>query len=871
MYIIYEVKAAVERRADNEGDNDDQQQLLGDVLGKEIEMNLYPYQSRMEMLLRSGRSIILQAPTGAGKTRAALFPFLEGWRNDPAAFPHQCIYVVPMRVLANQFEAEYHRIVADYSQRFGLMNEVRIQTGTRSEDRKFEADLIFTTLDQALSSFLTIPYSLSNRQTNVNAGAIIGSYLVFDEFHLFPVDEHGNGALATTLQILQMLKGITPFVLMTATFSKPMLSRLAELLDAEVVTLDEDEVAALPSQQNKRRVYQYCPKTLTSEAVIEDLIGKKRRRVIAICNTVDRAQQLAIDLKSDSRLTGARIELLHSRFYTSDRDEREERIRREFGEGRAAQSDLPIILVATQVVEVGLNITSDVLHTELAPAAALVQRAGRCARFPGESGDVRIYELPLNENGAREYAPYHDDGQQAICERTREALQSLLPAEGQALRYHQELDLVDAAHGSADEQLLETLRQQRHILNNKIIEALKTQRRNLASELIRDVDTRTVIIHPDPTETTVPNPYRFQGIGLRPGQIVRWYDAVWERAYELELDWIAKIAQPEESDEKAEDSEQRRRIKTSWSHVLRPTTDPKDRSAHKSDLWSVGYMIALHPALVQYSADLGLRLSPGTESAPMSNVLPSTRNREEFGPLRHESYSEHIAGLYQYYQRRQRGRTAAMRHRFEQRYGLQHDVLDRAIRLMFAVHDLGKLDTVWQLWAHRWQSRVAQIRKQPALAFTDDYMAAHTDFDAQNTEEVRAHNQTQPKRPKHAAESARAARDLIAAVSDGNEALRAALMSAIICHHSPQLRTDHGPFKPAAAAKGAFYEAMRVVELFDDQSLRASGARIDWKGFGSEEGLSEDIIRADHTSEILLYLFLVRILRMADQESQRHL
>lgn len=830
-------------------------------------MGLYPYQERIDELLRAGRSVILQAPTGAGKTRAALFPFLDGWRNSPSAFPRQCIYAVPMRVLANQFEVEYRAVVADYANRFGLLSKVSIQTGARPEDRRLEADLVFTTIDQALSSFLTIPYSLGNRQVNLNAGALIGSYLVFDEFHLFPVDESGNGALATTLQLLQMLKGVTPFMLMTATFSSTMIKRLATLLDAETITLSPEEVAAIPSQQGKRRSYRFFATPLSAEAIIADLQAHHRRRVIAICNTVERAQDLAGKLRTDSRLAGVRIELLHSRFYSRDRNAKEDRIRKEFGEDRAAQSDKAMILVATQVVEVGLNITCDALHTDLAPAAAIIQRAGRCARFAGEEGDVYVYELPLNEKGELDYAPYFDEEQRPICERTREALQIQLPPEGRVLSYHDELALVDAAHSDYDEQLLVTLQERQHTLSERIEEAFRTQQRNLAPELIRDVDTRTVLIHADPTETTLPNPYRYEGIGLRPNQLRRWYDAVRQHAWDLGLDWLAKIGQSKEVEDITESAEQRRRIVTTWQ-ALPPSTQDADIRAHKSDLWSSGYMVALNPALVQYSAKLGLVLLPGDAPASESPQVQAKSGREEYGPIRHESYAEHIAGLYRVYVRNHRERTAAVRHRLEQRFKLGEGTLDRAIRLMFAVHDLGKLDQAWQSWAHRWQARVAQLRQQPELAFQTGYMAAHTDYDSQDALERKAQSEIRPPRPNHAAESARAGRDLIAAVSAGNDSLHTALISAIICHHSAHLRTDHGSFMPAMGAKPAFYDAMREVGLFDDGRLRASGARVAWGGFKAEEGLSEDRIRTSCTADVLLYLFLVRVLRLCDQGSQ---
>lgn len=834
-------------------------------------MALYPYQERIDSLLRAGRSVILQAPTGAGKTRAALFPFLDAWRDDPAAFPRQCLYAVPMRVLANQFEAEYRHTVATYSTRFGLLKDVKLQTGARPEDRRFAGDLIFTTIDQALSSFLNIPYSLGNRQANLNAGALIGSYLVFDEFHLFPVDKSGNGALATTLQVLQMLKGITPFVLMTATFSSTMIARLAALLDAEPVTLTREEIAALPSQQSKRRVYRFCDEPLQAEAVIGDLLANRRRRVIAICNTVDRAQALAGALQDDPRLVDVRVGLLHSRFYTCDRNAKEERIRQEFGEGRAAQAESPLILVATQVIEVGLNITCDILHTELAPAAAIIQRAGRCARFADESGEVVVYELPRNESGELDYAPYHEEGgARPICERTREALQAQLPSEGRSLAYHDELALVDMAHSSYDEQLLATLQERQHALGEQIAQALRTQQRNLAPELIRDIDNRTVFVHANPTEATVPNPYRYEGIGLRPNQLRRWYDAVWQHAWDQGLDWIAKIALSEEAAGGSEGAEQGRQITTSWGLVLRPTTDPKEQREQKTALWGAHAIIALNPALVQYSDALGLILAPGAAPADESPQAARKGGREEYGPIRRESYAEHIAGLYHFYLRHQRDRTAAARRRLEQRFGMSDGALDRAIRLMFAVHDLGKLDQAWQVWAHRWQARVAQLRQQPEIAFAPDYMAAHTDFDSADARERKAQGEIRPPRPPHAAESARAGCKLIAAVAEGNDSLHAALMSAIICHHSAHLRGDHGSFTPAAGAKAAFHDAMRAVGLYDDQALRASGARVAWAGFKAAEDLSEDLINIGRSADVLLYLFLVRILRLCDQGSQEH-
>lgn len=837
-------------------------------------MSLYDFQLKVDAYVRAGRSVIVQAPTGSGKTRAALFPFLDGWRNNPADVPRQCIYAVPLRTLANQFEHEYKAIVEHYRTSHGLgeVGQVSIQTGPRPEDRRFEADLIFTTIDQLLSSFLTIPYSLSNRQANLNAGAIIGSYLVLDEFHLFPIDENGNGALATTLHILKMLKGITPFVLMTATFSAQMLEKLCTELDAVAITLTSEEIMKIPSQQGKQRLYRYAAEALTPAAVATDFVQHKRKRAIAVCNTVDRARQVAAELQAEASLEGARIEVLHSQFYASDRAIKEQDIRREFGEDRNQYTWEPTILIATQVIEVGLNITCDVLHTEMAPASAIVQRAGRCARFAGESGAVLVYDVPLNDAGYPNYAPYIDsaarrgsqeidvEGQSRLCERTQAAFAELPPA-GKTLTYHDELALVNKAHALFDERLLATLHDNRHVLRTDIEDVLRQQDRTAARDLIRDVDSRTVIVHPNPDETTIPNPYRFEGMSVRRSALLGWFTRVQERATELEVGWIVKIPLSEETiDAQAEEPEQRRQLKTQWDRPVGDVREACRQIASRS-------LVVVNPALVQYDIRLGFRFEDGT-SAPVSPTAPRGKANDDFGPIQRETYAQHIHGLYRVYVKKLRDCTAATRHRLEQQYSLAPGTLDQVIRLMFAVHDLGKLDQVWQQWAHNWQQKVSELRGVD-LSIQQDYMAAHTDYDSSDPVEWQANKKTRPIRPPHAAESARAARELLKTMTDDCDALYVALMTAIMCHHSATIRTKHGPFTPTQHARTAFLEALKCVDLHTPEVIAAS-ADIGRERFTADDDLSENIITVEHEQEVVLYLFLARVLRLCDQRSQEH-
>src|SRR5258708_10250379 len=255
-------------------------------------MALFSYQQCVFDALREHKPVVLQAPTGAGKTRASLYPFLHACaRPEAIELPGQCIYSVPLRTLANQFVHEYHSTVQDYRQQYNLqaLQRVSLQTGERPQDPRFESDLLFTTIDQTLSSFLSIPYALSTSLANFNAGAILGSYLVFDEFHHFPMNRDGSGAFATTMHVLRILGSLTPWTLMTATFSRTLLSGLCKLLDAVEISPATTSFDDIPSQQGKERSFSVREKPLYASYVWDDMQENNRQRVLAICNTVDRA------------------------------------------------------------------------------------------------------------------------------------------------------------------------------------------------------------------------------------------------------------------------------------------------------------------------------------------------------------------------------------------------------------------------------------------------------------------------------------------------------------------------------------------------------------------------------------------------------
>lgn len=848
-------------------------------------LGLYPYQAKVKTLLHAGRPVILQAPTGSGKTRAALAPFIEAFIDlPPDRFPKQCLYAVPMRVLATQFEHEYRSLAESYERRFRRRLDVRIQTGERPDDPELMGDLVFATLDQVLSSALGVPYSLSAGKANVNVGAVLGSYLVFDEFHLFPPQ-----ATQATLQLLRLFGRFVPFVLMTATFSATMLQEVAQLLGAEPILVSVDEVARIETQEGKR------PRKSRRFAVREtpikanDVLVAHDRRSVAVGNTVDRALDLyqslveagcrpvpvthpalsplydylrrAASPDEHRRLLAQAVDtlrqemadapentnwvmLLHSRFERPHRQVKEAFLRAECGpqeEEKGMQWQIPrLIVVATQVVEVGLDITSQALHTELAPAASIIQRAGRCARYPGEQGQVYVYPAPERDDGQPNYAPYLSKEEKTICERTWEALRE---REGQVLDFDGEQEVVNFAHQEADRAALQAMREDEGRLWDLIHGGLVQGETSVRPELIRQVDSRTLIIYDAPDGLTEENPFRYEGFSLWHGTLRGAVEAhsraphsrasLLEQAEALGLPWALRypVVRKDEEDSRAP---------TAY-HWL----DVADADDISSSLF-----FAVHPALVSYDAAQGFRLDvPGDGQYRSPEAIRRSSNRENYSYAL-ESYPQHIGAMGRVFEQRFRHRLIWNASRLQ-----EHGPLETAVRLALALHDVGKLQAQWQQWAANYQKQVS--------GEVPPFLVAHTLSETEEHRQIA--RRVRPKRPKHAGEGAFASARILWEALDGrnHRDLYHAAVTAIARHHSPSLR-EADPYRLHPQAVDAVAGALAAV---GDGAWRAWAQ---WLIAESETpNLEKRLLNEESSWEgWLLYFLIVRTLRLCDGLSQ---
>ncbi|MFF5488784.1 CRISPR-associated helicase Cas3' [Streptomyces virginiae] len=116
------------------------------------------------------------------------------------------------------------------------------------------------------------------------------------------------------------------------------------------------------------------------ERLLQPVLDGGEGCVLVVCNTVGEAQNTYTHLRAlvGEQAGAGDLQLLHARFPADVREERTQRVTS--GMGRWGPRPRRRVIVATQVVEQSLDLDADVVISDLAPLALLLQRAGRCWR-----------------------------------------------------------------------------------------------------------------------------------------------------------------------------------------------------------------------------------------------------------------------------------------------------------------------------------------------------------------------------------------------------------------------------------------------------------------------------------------------------------
>ena len=372
----------------------------------------YDYQRR---LADEGLPELLEVPTGCGKTMAVVLAWLWRRRYDPdpsvrAATPRRLVYVLPQRVLVEQVAAS----VREWLESLGLASEVHTailmggegaQSGAWRLSPEGDAILI-ATQDMALSGALNRRYGTSRWSWPIDFGLLNNDCAwIFDEVQLM-----GPG-LTTSRQLEGLRRALGTAVGCTSTWMSATVSEDAmktvdlPQIECRLGLESGDREGHLSTRLNAARCVSRVA-TESKDSYVSDVSNaiagahQAGTRTIAVFNTVRRATEAKAELDKRARAgeVDAEIVLVHSRFRHQDR---QAHLARAIADVDPAGPG--VIVVTTQVLEAGVDITSDVLFTEAAPWSSVVQRAGRCNRDGTSADPLLLWAAPPSA------APYEDD------------------------------------------------------------------------------------------------------------------------------------------------------------------------------------------------------------------------------------------------------------------------------------------------------------------------------------------------------------------------------------------------------------------------------------------------------------------------------
>lgn len=352
---------------------------------------------------------MLRIPTGFGKTAGVVLPWLfhRVIRGD-LGWPTRLVFCLPMRVLVEQTAAA----IQAWIERAGGGADAHVLMGgveaDRWELRPERPAVLVGTQDMLLSRAVNRGYGEGRARWPMTFGLVSQDALwVLDEVQLMDV------GLATSAQLAAFREDdrarrarVRPAFTwwMSATLQPAWLETVdmreaARALGEGAVRIPEQERRGGLWEVNKRIEVADAG----SEAELARMISGRHAAgtlTLVVVNQVQRAVAVmqAIEDACHEKRGRARVRragapevrLVHSRFRGAERAGWAAAF---LSRGACQAEALPAagrIVVATQVVEAGVDVSARLLVTDLAPWSSLVQRFGRCARYEGESGEIVV-------------------------------------------------------------------------------------------------------------------------------------------------------------------------------------------------------------------------------------------------------------------------------------------------------------------------------------------------------------------------------------------------------------------------------------------------------------------------------------------------
>lgn len=406
------------------------------------------------LAVQTGRSgVMVATPTMA--TSNALFTRTRDWlRNVTEAGAPVSLFLAHSKASLYEEATRLRRIVPGLrsigEDEPASQDEVVAHQWLAGRKKGILSSVAVGTVDQVLFMALQAKHSMLRHL------GLASKVVVIDEAHAY--DAYMSTYLARALEWLGAY-GV-PVVLLSATLPHDIKAKLVAAYAKGLRVQDVDPDSIAPTGQaypvitlaGESDIVTCMPEEPSAQQTVRvdtvedhqdhltDILQTVRDEggcLLILCNTVARAQEA---FRHAQLIVGDAARLLHARFTSDDRVEREQELIHELGPSSSRDSGRPHcrVVVATQVVEQSLDLDFDAMVTDIAPMDLLLQRCGRVHRHmrpeadrPLWARDPAVLVRGILRAGTEDHPPEFGREQEAVYPR------ALLLSTSALLRLHQ--------------------------------------------------------------------------------------------------------------------------------------------------------------------------------------------------------------------------------------------------------------------------------------------------------------------------------------------------------------------------------------------------------------------------------------------------
>lgn len=364
---------------------------------------------------------LVTAPTGAGKTDF----LLRRCRG-------RVFYTLPFQASIN---AMYDRIKGDLSDTDAQVYLLHAASNLKVKDGTVEESIMQRHVGASVK--VLTPHQMASVVFGIKgyeamAMDLRGCDVILDEIHTY-----SDVMQSIVLRIIEILVALDCRVHVgTATMPTVLYEKILELLGGNDAVYEVKLDSKTLQTFNRHQIYKLKDKK-ESYDVIASAIDSNSKLLI-VCNQVKRAQEMYENIAN--LYPNVKRMLVHSRYKRRDRARLETELREEFNN----LENTPCIVVSTQVVEVSLDISFDIMITECAPIDALTQRFGRINRKRTKDtiGHYKpIYVIAPSED-EKEALPYSKE----VLNKTF----GVLPDDGNVMEESHVQEMIDQVYPMVD-------------------------------------------------------------------------------------------------------------------------------------------------------------------------------------------------------------------------------------------------------------------------------------------------------------------------------------------------------------------------------------------------------------------------------------